>query len=256
MEKISDSDEKVTKNKTLSQTTTETNAVSEAVSESIENSTTDIEISTESADEKVMKNITLSQTTVPVTTETNAVSEAVSEYIENSTTDIEISTQSAEKVIKNSVKETENHDLSAKNFESERESIDNLKFEVNDTENNFRSEPKSTTIKYELFSGDQTVSEPESIEFDPIKDRPNESEKMHQKINISRIENISYITPNETKNDAIDKMDNNYVTILIIAGIAMIFLILIATLFCTFFVSGKSVKRENAIEMIDYNNNE
>ena len=249
MEKISDSDEKVTKNKTLSQTTTETNAVSEAVSESIENSTTDIEISTKSADEKVMKNITLFQTTVPVTTETNAVSEAVSEYIENSTTDIEISTQSAEKVIKNSVKETENHDLSAKNFESERESIDNLKFEVNDTENNFKSEPKSTTIKYELFSGDQTVSE-------PIKDRPNESEKMHQKINISRIENISFITPNETKNDAIDKMDNNYVTILIMAGIAMIFLILIATLFCTFFVSGKSVKRENAIEMIDYNNNE
>ena len=243
MEKISDSDEKVTKNKTLSQTTTETNAVSEAVSESIENSTTDIEISTESAKEKVMKNITLSQTTVPVTTETNAVSEAVSEYIENSTTDIEISTQSAEKVIKNSVKETENHDLSAKNFESEIESIDNLKFEVNDTENNFKSEPKSTTIKYELFSGDQTVSEPESIE-------------LHQKINISRIENISYITPNKTKNDAIDKMDNNYVTILIIAGIAMIFLILIATLFCTFFVSGKSVKRENAIEMVDYNNNE
>ena len=159
-------------------------------------------------------------------------------------------------VQKTSLQKSFDYEVMLRNLESEIESIDNLKFEVNDTENNFKSEPKSTTIKYELFSGDQTVSEPESIEFDPIKDRPNESEKMHQKINISRIENISFITPNETKNDAIDKMDNNYVTILIIAGIAMIFLILIATLFCTFFVSGKSVKRENAIEMIDYNNNE
>ena len=41
-----------------------------------------------------------------------------------------------------------------------------------------------------------------------------------------------------------------------IAGIAIVFIILIGILFCTFFVSGKSVKRENAIEMIDYNNNE
>ena len=42
-----------------------------------------------------------------------------------------------------------------------------------------------------------------------------------------------------------------------IAGIAIVFIILIGILFCTFFVSGKkSIKRKNAIEMIDYNNNE
>ena len=189
----------------------------------------------------------------------------MSDELKNKT--IEITTQSAEKVIKNktSVLETETHDISAKDFEtesiddsaikdhpnestkivqtndfsakdfetvSEPESINDIEFQI---EKNIKNE--NSTIEFEILSDDHHTT---------VKDGPNDtfkSTKIVQQVNTGRIENISIITPSadETRNNAINKVDNNYVTILIIAGIAIVFLILIGILFCTFFVSGKKV---------------
>ena len=97
------------------------------------------------------------------------------------------------------------------------------------------------TIDFENLSGDHKDSDTISTNFsEPIKDGPNdrlESTKIVQKVirfselnleSAGSIKNISIIPPksaNETKIDPTNKVDNNpsnYVTILIIAGIAIV----------------------------------
>ena len=141
---------------------------------------------------------------------------------------------------------------------------EDLKFQIQKATKN-----ENSTIDFELLSYDDTDLDTKSTNFsehikvDPI-DRFESTEIVpriirYGELNLESAGSIKNIS-NETKVDPTNKVDNKsyyYVTIYIIAAIAIVFLILIGTLFCTFFVSGKkSMKRENAIEMIDYNNNQ
>ena len=259
MEKISSSEEKVIKNKTMEELSTLKDISAEV-----------FEVTTENNDIKVPTKTTVKNNISTFHPSAETFHENFNQELKNKTFDTDKDFEAEqESVSDETIEVSDNLEPMLKNITyeistKEPESVsDDLEFQIQKATKN-----ENSTIDLELLSNDDTDLDTKSTNFsehikvDPI-DRFESTEIVpriirYGELNLESAGSIKNIS-NETKVDPTNKVDNKsyyYVTIYIIAAIAIVFLILIGTLFCTFFVSGKSVKRENAIEMIDYNNNQ
>ena len=280
MEKISSSEEKVIKNKTMEKLSTLKDISAEDFEVITENN--DIKVPTKTTVKyKTMEELStlkdISAEVFEVTTENNDIKVPTKTTVKNN-----ISTfhPSAETFHENFNQELKNKTFDTdKDFEAEQESVSDETIEVSDnlepmlkniTYEISTKEPESvsddlefqkatknenSTIDLELLSNDDTDLDTKSTNFsehikvDPI-DRFESTEIVpriirYGELNLESAGSIKNIS-NETKVDPTNKVDNEssyYVTIYIIAAIATVFLILIGTLFCTFLSLAKKYEK-------------